>query len=637
MSDQSSKSSPATTAVAVAAPVPVANKPSRRDLMATLFGVAAGGAALHALTACGGEGSESQDGEDVGEATQAFSGDAIKVEYADSIAELRAISGGAVSWVAILGGAVTCGDGGGGVFYWDSTAAVDNGVNVLNVGGLGSNSAGWRRVLPLVAPSVAILRTLVGSTNEATLLGYWGPNDGGGGVFVWSTTPAIDDGGTILNAGGLGSNSVGWRRKYSGALNVRWFGAKGDGSTDDQPALQKAIDSSPTNAGAVYLPRGRYRINAPLVIEDDGSLNPGKRGIRITGAHAGASGFSDCIIDCGFNDASKPLLSLKSRDCIVEHVQFRVPGGTSALAAIDVDRSATPNCPASNHVFRYLSTLTASGGTYTYAVRLGNGNSASQNIENMRFEKCYFTDYIEDGIFLGNTMGQAKHNVVANCHFSGGKTGIRQRTGSFYSYDCGFNAHSIAAICLHTPTDTISIINSMSEKCARFLMCPDENGGTAGWPVQILGGRHATDQMHADGRFLLLSLAGPFTISGVFFGRESPNFANFKIAIGNWLTTTASIIGCHFPNDGTTLIAPHVTPKSRIVFLGNSGQDNTTAATLKLPDRIFSVAAGGVQTGIALAPEPRPTVTGSRATNALAASIVDALAALGLVTDGTTP
>ncbi|HVS96266.1 MAG TPA: glycosyl hydrolase family 28-related protein [Puia sp.] len=55
-----------------------------------------------------------------------------------------------------------------------------------------------------------------------------------------------------------------------GILNVRWFGAVGNGATDDWPALQKAIDyvlNQPFAAGrTLYFPSGSYRISRPLLI-----------------------------------------------------------------------------------------------------------------------------------------------------------------------------------------------------------------------------------------------------------------------------------------------------------------------------------------------------------------------------------
>jgi len=55
-----------------------------------------------------------------------------------------------------------------------------------------------------------------------------------GGIFIYDENKAtVNDGGLIFN---------GWVRQFYGALNVSWFGAKGDGITDDTEAIQKPID-----------------------------------------------------------------------------------------------------------------------------------------------------------------------------------------------------------------------------------------------------------------------------------------------------------------------------------------------------------------------------------------------------------
>ena len=92
------------------------------------------------------------------------------------------------------------------------------------------------------ASSVATLRATPGKQGAVAVLGgYAAPGDGGGGVFTWSSTVGKDDDGTILNAAGYGATAAGWRRIHDGIIDVKWFGAKGDGIAEDQDAIQRAI------------------------------------------------------------------------------------------------------------------------------------------------------------------------------------------------------------------------------------------------------------------------------------------------------------------------------------------------------------------------------------------------------------
>lgn len=66
---------------------------------------------------------------------------------------------------------------------------------------------------------------------------------------------------------------------YSERVNAKWFGAKGDGITDDTTSIQSAIDfTASIGGGTVYIPQGKYRTTSTLylksnvAIEGDSSL-----------------------------------------------------------------------------------------------------------------------------------------------------------------------------------------------------------------------------------------------------------------------------------------------------------------------------------------------------------------------------
>ncbi|MCK4997175.1 hypothetical protein KAS08_02630 [Candidatus Pacearchaeota archaeon] len=66
-------------------------------------------------------------------------------------------------------------------------------------------------------------------------------------------------------------------------VDVRAFGAKGDGVTDDTIAIQAAIDSLPTAGGTVFFPVGQYRITS--------NISTSKASVRLLGA--GGTSFNE--------------------------------------------------------------------------------------------------------------------------------------------------------------------------------------------------------------------------------------------------------------------------------------------------------------------------------------------------------
>lgn len=81
-----------------------------------------------------------------------------------------------------------------------------------------------------------------------------------GGLFSYVKANAqINNGGTIFD---------GWTRNYENEVNVRWFGAKGNGVDDDTDALIKTLEFSQ----AVVIPAGQYLISKPLTMQPNASI-----------------------------------------------------------------------------------------------------------------------------------------------------------------------------------------------------------------------------------------------------------------------------------------------------------------------------------------------------------------------------
>ena len=111
-------------------------------------------------------------------------------------------------------------------------------------------------LIPSVA-TVAAMKALSGTnlTGYVQVAGYFTAGDGGGGLFRWVVADATaDNGGTVITPTAGGGR---FRRIHDGMVSVKWFGAVGDGVTNDTAAIQAAINSG---ARRIYFPAGTYLV-----------------------------------------------------------------------------------------------------------------------------------------------------------------------------------------------------------------------------------------------------------------------------------------------------------------------------------------------------------------------------------------
>jgi len=125
----------------------------------------------------------------------------------------------------------------------------------------------------LVVSTIPDLRSnaVIPSNGAAYALGYYNAGDGGGGVFYWdSASIETDNTGTIIKA--TSEETGRWKRPSLGSVNVKWFGAKGDGVTDCISNIYAAISA----ADKIHFPEGTFLISDCIDLSNDYTIITGE-------------------------------------------------------------------------------------------------------------------------------------------------------------------------------------------------------------------------------------------------------------------------------------------------------------------------------------------------------------------------
>lgn len=121
-------------------------------------------------------------------------------------------------------------------------------------------------------PNVTALRNLQGKAGQIVALnGYSNSNGADQGLFQWDTIPGTDNGVTRFNKLGIGSNQAGWKRVFTGPLDLRWGGADGSGLVDESVEVQRVVDAANALGLGIVVPALTFLVtglvsNAPLSI-----------------------------------------------------------------------------------------------------------------------------------------------------------------------------------------------------------------------------------------------------------------------------------------------------------------------------------------------------------------------------------
>ena len=184
--------------------------------------------------------------------------------------------------------------------------------------------------------NIAALRLRSGTTqaNAAETLGYYSAGDGGGNSFYWdSASTATDNGGTVIKPTSVGGAGR-WLAVDTSYINVKQFGAVGDGVADDTAAIQAAINYG---ASKIEIPKGTY-IFTNIIINPSlrefigsGSANTGTYLKRKTGATGAGIAWD------GSNRVTQAVIG-----------HFRMDGNSEVAETYGIDLSGFSYCTFQN-------------------------------------------------------------------------------------------------------------------------------------------------------------------------------------------------------------------------------------------------------------------------------------------------
>lgn len=222
-----------------------------------------------------------------------------------------------------------------------------------------------------------------------------------GGFFYYDRLQAdINNGGTII---------YGWVRIFQGAANVKWFGATGDGVTDDTKAIQNALDASDD----VFIPTGTYIVTRKITLRENNTIQGVKykttlkSKFDITFIETAKNNTIENVIFKGLQSSQNQTFifisgkeSLDIKDVIIRDCEF-IDSGKLAVA--------TDRIPYSSNVI---------------------------------LQSCQITNCKTAIEIRNNTKGVA----VFNCEFAKCEVGILAASDNFKLYGCEFAACGEAGV-----------------------------------------------------------------------------------------------------------------------------------------------------------------------------------------------
>jgi hypothetical protein len=284
------------------------------------------------------------------------------------------------------------------------------------------------------------------------------------GVFVWDGSEEIP---SVVDT----SNAA------SGYLNVKDYGAVGDGVNDDTAAIQAAIDAASTDGGGIiFLPAGEYKITAPLEMKSYCHIQGSEPATRYWGTSTTLPpGSCKIRIDGTFTP--------------IDSAAFTIASGITAWSFRDITI-------AGNNVETVSGFTSVTGGTedngqfQNIAIIGMGGDGVNGDLHAVRFSSC----------FIGGCNGWGLNSTtrfvdvhVGQTYITSNKLGALQLAGTSQSGLCSFvstrferSGHKSDGVYYTNPNAPGIYINNAKD--VKFVSC--ETDANTGHGVELT--RHAS-------------------------------------------------------------------------------------------------------------------------------------------------
>lgn len=232
----------------------------------------------------------------------------------------------------------------------DSFDTIPNGINMVMIQGTArlftKTTTGWQEVaIDTLGDPVLLLNNVEDLPVSSPVTIAIVKDADRGGIFIFNET-AVNDDGIVYNK---------WVRQFVGRVNVKWYGAKGDGVTDDTEAFNKAFVNRD-----IFIPEGEYLITDIVTVTSHSNILGDKAKLKLTSK--GAFSFSTPNSSSG-----QRLGKLGKYVATIFTSNSYVPEAGTILSV--TDQSATLGINSVNTQFTEVLYSTASGvvlGPYLY-------------------------------------------------------------------------------------------------------------------------------------------------------------------------------------------------------------------------------------------------------------------------------